>query len=583
MTPPHLPDLTAPLVILAACGIVIPAFARLRVTPVVGFILTGLLVGPFGLGRWQEDAPWLRWVTIADPAKVAPIAELGIVLLLFSIGLELSARRLWQMRRALVGFGVPELFGGAMLIALGLAALGNSWGAALGLGLALTLSSTALVLPMSGTRSPVGRLAFAMLMVEDLALVPIVFALSVLGGRNAQLADLVQPLLIGGGVVAALLLIGPRLLPPLFAQAVRARAPEMFLSAALLVVIAAALATMLAGLSPIIGALVAGIAIAETDYAQEIEAVIRPIAGLALGVFLMTVGMQIDPAFVIAHWPALLLALAVVLALKMLVTGGLLVIGGVPRGVAIETSVMMASPSETTLIVLAAAVAAGLIHGEAANFWQVVTALGLTLTPLLARGGRSLARRIDRAQHVADQPVAPTHVVIVGYGRVGAMVGDLLDAHGKPWLAIDANIDTVRDARAAGKPVRYADTSRRGAVDALGLDRALAVAITMRDPVQALALTRTLRRKRPDLQIIARARDADHAAELYQAGVSDAVPETLEASLQLAESVLLDLGLPAGPVIASIHEQREVLRGAIKDAGGLDAAPSLRPAAVRRD
>ncbi len=565
------------LVILGAAGLVIPAFARARITPVIGFILVGILVGPHGLGAMVPQFPWLYHVSITEPEAIGPFAELGIILLLFSIGLELSFRRLWGMRHRVVGFGASELLISALLIAVALFLFGRPVEASAGLGIALALSSTALVLPIAGTTSAVGRLAFPMLLFEDLALVPIIFFLGALGGGGG-FGGMVAVLIAGAATVAAMLIVGWFALPVLFAQAARTKSPELFLSASLLVVILASVATTAVGLSPIVGALVAGVLIAETDYASEVESVIGPLRGLALGVFLITVGMSVDLAMIAAQWQVLVASVVGVVVIKAAITSMLLRIGGVRAGVATETGVLMASPSETTLIVLAAASTAGLIGAEDAAFWQVVTAIGLTITPLLARIGHDVARRIELRHDVAldeDQRVE-ARTIIVGFGRVGQMVGDMLDAHHRPWIAIEAGIDTVMAARRMARPVRFGEAGRHDVLDALGIAAASAIVFTMDDPVQTLRLTRRLRERFPDLTIIARARDADHAAALYRAGASDAVPETLESSLQLSEAVLVDLGVAMGPVIASIHEKRDELRAAIKHAGMLDAAPKLK-------
>ena len=564
------------LVILGAAGLVIPAFARARITPVIGFILVGILVGPHGLGALVPQWPLLYYVSITDRVAIEPFAELGIILLLFSIGLELSFRRLWGMRQLVLGFGASELMISGVLISVALIATGTSSATAFGLGIALALSSTALVVPIAGTSSHVGRLAFAMLLFEDLALVPIIFLLGALGGGGLE--GLVDVAIIGVVTVAIMLVIGWFALPLLFSQAARTKSPELFLSASLLVVILASVATTAVGLSPIVGALVAGLLIAETDYADEVEAVVAPLKGLALGVFLITVGMSLDLAMIAANWQALIAAVVGVVVIKVVVTTALLRTGGIRMGVAAETGVLMASPSETTLIVLAAGASAGLIGASDAAFWQVVTAIGLTITPLLARIGHDVARRIEmREVQPADEPdTATPRTIIVGFGRVGVMVADMLDVHGRPWISVEANVDAVTAARRAGRPVRFGAAGRMETLEHLGVDTASAVVFTMDDPVQILRLTRRLRERYPELTIIARARDTDHAAALYRAGVSDAVPETLESSLQLSEAVLVDLGVAMGPIIASIHQKREDLRAEIKAAGLLDAAPKLK-------
>ncbi len=561
------------LVILGAAGIVIPAFARVRVNPVIGFILVGALVGPFGLGHLVPQAPWLYYVTISDPAAIEPFAELGIVLLLFAIGLELSLKRLWDMRALVFGVGAAELILSAALIGAALLALGQPWTGAFGLGLALALSSTALVLPMTGIHGPVGRPAFAMLLFEDVALVPIIFILGALGGA-ASLTSLGSTVAVGFIVIVALLVAGRFLLPRLFAQAARAKNPELFLAASLLAVIVASLATSAAGLSPIVGALIAGLSIAETDYRGEVESITAPFRGLALGVFLITVGMSLDLGAIAANWQSLVMAVVGVMLVKTLVTFLLLRVIKTTKGVALQTGILMASPSETTLIVLGAASAAGLIGAGTAAFWQTVTAIGLTLTPLLARVGKDLARRLEQQ---GDEPQEQANVgtVIIGFGRVGRMVADLLRAHNKPFTAVESDIDAVSAARKDGYNVLFGDASRSDFIDRLRLGHAEALVLTMDDPVLSVRLTRRVRGWVPDLCIVARARDTDHAAELYRAGVTDAVPETLESSLQLSEAVLVDLGVAMGPVIASIHEKRDELRKEIKQAGAMDREPRL--------
>lgn len=572
------------LVILGAAGIVIPLFARFRITPVIGFILVGLLVGPFALGRLTVDHPWLHWLTISDPQRLEPFAEFGIVLLLFSVGLELSFRRLWAMRQAVFGLGAKELLGCALLIALVLVVLGNSLSTALSLGLALALSSTALVLRIADTNTPVGRAALAMLLFEDMALVPIIFLLGALGAgdHGGDIAALLRTLGLGSLVVIVLLGGGRFLLPRLFAQAARTKSPELFFAVSLLAVILSALATGAAGLSPIVGALIAGLVIAETEYDGEVEAMIAPFKGLALGVFLITVGMGVDLVFVWAHLADILIATMLVLTAKALVTGVLLRLSGARTGTATETGILLASPSETTLIVLGAAQTGRLILPSAAQFWEIVTALGMLITPILATTGHWLARRVDHASHVPEEDhLPPARALIVGFGRVGRLVAEMLKEHGLPYLAIDTDPELVRRGRGEGMAVRYADAARPEALERLGLADASAVILTMDEPVAAQRLVRRLRSAHPDLPIIARARSASHAAALYRAGASHAVPETLESSLQLSEAVLVDLGVPMGPVIASIHEKRDQFRARIMEEGGLAEKPVLRTTTLR--
>ncbi|MEL7189291.1 MAG: cation:proton antiporter [Pseudomonadota bacterium] len=567
------------LVILGAAGIVIPVFARFRVTPIIGFILIGVLVGPFGLGKLVEEIPWLQYVTISDPEGLTPFADFGIILLLFAIGLELSFNRLWQLRKFVFGLGSLELLiigssGAAFLFY----ANGMGGTAALALGFALAFSSTAIVLPISGTKSPVGRAALSMLLFEDIMIVPIVFILGALAPNASAegVSGLTNTLIQGGLVVLVLLVLGRYALPRLFSQAARTKSPELFLAATMLVVIGASLATAATGLSPIVGALIAGLLIAETEYHGEVESIIEPFKGLALGVFLITVGMSIDILEIWANIGPLMAAVVGVLVFKAIVTGVLLRLMGARRSTAAETGVLMASPSETTLIVLAAATSALVVDVETARFWQTVTAIGLTITPLLAMLGRFIARRIENAPELPEEDHESARTIIIGAGRVGRLIADMMSAHDQPYVLLDSNPDMIDQVKRDGYRATFGDAARGDALSRLGIEQAPAVVLSMDEPVLAQRLVTRLRSLYPDLLIVARARDGEHAATLYRAGASHAVPETLESSLQLSEAVLVDIGVAMGPVIASIHEKRDEYREKLEIDGGLKDKPKLR-------
>ncbi|WP_426267428.1 cation:proton antiporter [Sphingomonas sp. LHG3443-2] len=560
------------LVILGAAGIVIPAFARIRISPVIGFILVGAAIGPAGLGALASEHPWLASITINDRERIEPFAEIGILMLLFGIGLELSFRRLWAMRGKVFGLGGLQMLVTGFLLGLGLLfSAGLSAPSAAILGLALAMSSTALVMPLAGTASTTGQTALAILLLQDLSLVPLLLLLDAKSSPDALLQVLVGGIL----VIGALLLIGRFLLWRLFAQAARTKSPELFLAISLLVVMLASLATGSVGLGAVLGALIAGLLIAETDYHSEVEVITAPLRGLALGIFLITVGMRLDLAELLAVWPQLIIATAVVLAIKALVIFSLLRWRKNRRGTAVETGLLMASPSELTLIVLASALAAGVLDSATAAFWTLVTAFGLTLTPLLAAAGRRMARRIDPQALASGVSDTKGVTLIFGFGRVGRIVADMMAEHGRAYFAVDGDIDCVASARERGYKVIFGDVARGDAVERFGLCDAAALVLTMNDPVLTVRLSREVRAACPDLTVVARARDGAHAAQLYKAGATDAVPETMEGSLQISEAVLVDIGVAMGPVIASIHEKRSQLRAQIREAGELAEEPML--------
>ena len=574
------PEIKDALVILGAAGIVIPVFARFRVTPIIGFILIGLLVGPYGLGTWAGQSPFIDAVTISDPERLTPFADFGIILLLFAIGLELSFNRLWQLRKLVFGLGSLEILiigscGAAFLYLVS----GMGQTAALALGFALAFSSTAIVLPISGTRSAVGRAALSMLLFEDIMIVPIIFILGALA-PNAQ-ADGVDGMMTtlwqGGLVVALLLVLGRFALPRLFSQAARTKSPELFLAATLLVVIGASLATGATGLSPIVGALIAGLLLAETEYHGESESIIEPFKGLALGIFLITIGMSMDLRNLWQDAGSFVAAVIGVLVFKAVVTGILLRLMGARRSTATETGVLMASPSETTLIVLAAATSALVIDIETAQFWQTVTAIGLTVTPLLAKLGRVIARRVEAAPELDEDDPDEKRTIIIGGGRVGLLVADMLTKHDQPHIILDSDPDTIMSVNRRGYRALFGDAARGAALSRIGVENAPAIVLTMDEPVLAQRLVTKLRAEHPNLLIVVRARYTEHAASLYRAGASHAVPENLESSLQLSEAVLVDIGVAMGPVIASIHEKRDEFREKLEIDGGLKDRPKLRP------
>ena len=572
------PVMSDALVILGSAGIVIPVFARFRITPIIGFILIGVLVGPFGLGAMVDQYEWLYWITISDPGALAPFADFGIILLLFAIGLELSFNRLWQMRKLVFGLGSLELLIiGSISAAFFGQYSGMSTTAALALGFALAFSSTAIVLPIAGTKSPVGRAALSMLLFEDIMIVPIIFILGALAPTAAAggVEGLTSTLVSGGVVVIVLLVAGRFALPRLFSQAARTKSPELFLAATMLVVIGASLATSATGLSPIVGALIAGLLIAETEYHGEVETIMEPFKGLALGVFLITIGMSVNLLEVWANWGEILAALVGLLLFKATITGTLLKMMGARRSTAAETGVLMASPSETSLIVLAAATSALVIDTETAQFWQIVTALGLTVTPLLAKLGRVIARRIELVPELPEEDTHEARTIIIGGGRVGRLVADMMTKHEQPYVILDSDPDLISDAKRNGYRATFGDAARGDALTRLGVETAPSVVLTMDEPVLAQRLVGKLRKEHPELLIVSRARDTDHAARLYRAGASHAVPENLESSLQLSEAVLVDIGVPMGPVIASIHEKRDEYRERLEIDGGLKERPKL--------
>ena len=576
-----------PLVILSTAALVIPLFYRLKLSPVLGFMAVGLVLGPFGLGALVGQFPWLWAVTISDTQAISDVAELGVALLLFMIGLELSFERLYGLRRLVFGLGGLKVLACFAAITLFCAGTGQTWTAALVAGVALAQSSTAIIIQILSEQkkitAPVGRASFSILLFEDLSIVAIIFAISVVGTRMAAAAagaggGEVSWLDLGGLqslgliiaqaalVVAAILGIGRLVLRPLFREVARTRSPELFMAACLLVVLGTGLVTAAAGLSMALGALIAGLLLAETEYRRQIEVTIEPFKGLLLGVFLISIGMGIDLLRILEQ-PLYIAGLVAVLILaKGMLTFGLVRLFGFSTPASLHAGLIMGPAGEFGFVTLGLAVTLGIIKGEFAELALLVTAISMALIPLLHVLGERLTRAQSKQPQVAAELALPDHeddvprVIIAGFGRVGSMVAEMLEAHDVPYVAVDLDPDQVTLMRQQKKPVYFGDCAAPEMLRKLDLATARALVITTHDVPMVSQVVRQARAERPDLLIVARARDANHAAQLYALGATDTVPETIEASLQLSEAVLVDIGIPMGKVITSIHERRDRFR-----------------------
>lgn len=595
------------LLFLAAAGVVAPLFSRLKLSPVLGFLAAGVLLGPHGLGRFADQAPWLAWLTITDREQVAVLSELGVAFLLFMIGLELSWERLKAMRRLVFGLGLSQVVLCSLVLAGGFLLAGQSLGAAAVAGLALALSSTAVVMPTLAQggrlKGGVGRATFAVLLAQDLAVAPILVTVAVIaavvgagaaagpdtGAVGTALLSLV-PTVIGLGL---LVVLGRLVMRPLFRLVARADGPELFVAAALLVVVGAGTAAQAAGLSMSLGALIAGLLLAETEYRRAVEMHIEPFKGLLLGVFFVGVGIGLDLEAVAAD-PATVFGLAVLLTLtKAVLIAGLARAWGLGWRAALEIGLVLGPAGEFAFVILNTGLVEGLATPAFTQALMVSATLSLFSIPLLASAGQRLARRLPQRpteDETAPGPEAeaegdPARTLIVGFGRVGRLVAELLTEHGQPWLAVDADPRAVTAARREGLSVVYGDAARPELLRRLGVDTARALVVTMDSPGKIDEAAAAARAARHDLILIARARDDRHAARLYAMGVTDAVPETTEASLQLAENTLVDLGVPMGLVLASIHDRRDryrqLFQAAAPEARGDRPARALR--SIRRN
>ena len=561
-----------PLIFLITAGLVVPLFRRLRVSPVLGFLIAGALLGPFGAGRLAEQFPVFSMITIGGGAGAAQLAELGVVFLLFMIGLELSWDRLMRMRRLVFGLGAAQVVVTTALLTLQVGAwLDLGPGRALICAAALSMSSTAIVLSvLSETRrlnTTAGRAAFAVLLFQDLMVAPLLFMVPLLDAKSGALAGS-QLFWTWAPAVLALgaLVAGGRLvLRPLFQLVAAAGSTELFMAACLLVVVGASVAIASAGLSMGLGAFIAGLLLAETEFRREIEVTIAPFQGLLLGLFFLSTGSHLDFARVLE---APLAILGFALGLVVMKAAILYVLARAFRlaaPVAREMSLLLAPGGEFAFLMIGAAMAARIIPDRAGGDLLLVVTLTMTAIPLLgwigARSTKSRGQEDVQFAHLAPAfTVADRRVVIVGYGRVGRLVSDMLARHDIPFVAVDGTPQLVAKGRQDGVEIYWGDATRPEFLERVGLAGARALVVTMDAPPAVEKVVTLAHAARPELTIVARARDAVHATHLYELGVTDAIPETIEASLQLAEAVLVDIGVPMGFVIASIHEKRDEYR-----------------------
>jgi CPA2 family monovalent cation:H+ antiporter-2 len=579
------------LVVLGTAGIVVPVVRRLGISPVLGYLAAGAILGPLGLGSLIGAFPFLYWVTVVDAHNVAGIAELGVVFLLFLIGMELSYERLMAMRRLVFGLGSLQIVLSAVIIGFIAFQFGNSPAVAIIVGACLALSSTAIVIEVLSNQgrlsTTTGRTSFSVLIAQDLAVIPLLVFISLLGASNGSslITSLMLALANAAIAVAAIVIIGRIMLRPLFRLVASTGSSELFVAAALFVIIGTGVAAAMAGMSMALGAFIAGLVLAETEFRKAIETTIGPFKGLLLGVFFFTVGMNIDVREMARDPIWLFASVAGLIGIKAVLLTGLARLFRLSWPAAIETGILLGPGGEFAFVGIGMAAVLGLIEAQVAAFILAVTSITMALIPMLALLARRLAPKFKGAEPVDPEltvtpQAASEHAIVIGHGRVGQVVCSLLDKHNYRYLAIDNDAKAVPEQRRSGREVYYGDATAPAFLKSCGVMSAKAVIVTVAATTAIDEIVAQVRALRPDVVIVSRARDAAHARHLYAIGVTDAVPETIEASLQLSEAALFGLGRPSGLVIASIHEKRDEFRHELQQAAGKVQAANTH--AVRR-
>ncbi len=575
------------LILLAVAVIVAAAARALKLPALLGYLLTGIAIGPHALG----------W--IPDSAQTRYLAEFGVVFLMFSIGLEFSLPRLLSMRTTVFGFGGAQVLGSLLLMMAAAWATGASLAWGLVLGGVLAMSSTAIVSKLLAERlelqTPHGRQIFGALLFQDLAVVPLLILVPSLAMDRASMTrELVVALLNATVVLAVLLTAGQRLMRPWFHRVAAAKSPEIFTLNVLFFTLLLAWFTEQAGLSLALGAFLAGMLISETEYRYQVEDDIKPFRDVLLGLFFVTIGMRLDLGVVLGQWPQVLL---VVLALSLGKGAAVWVLSrafGQTASTALRSALGLAQAGEFGFVLLAQGSDLGLLHAGTVQPVLAGMVLSMLLAPLLIHRTDAIVRRCcrgewtGRAKELHDIALSTFgkegHVIVCGYGRSGQSLTRFLDAEDIPFVALDMDPERTRAAAAAGESVVFGDAARREVLVAAGLSRARAMVITFADFKASLAILRHVQELKPELPVLVRTLDETYVGRLKEAGAAEVVPEVVEGSLMLASHTLMLLGMPLATVLKRIRRVREshyslmrgFFRGASDEAAlGEEAQPRL--------
>jgi CPA2 family monovalent cation:H+ antiporter-2 len=561
-------SLLSVLLLLASSVIAVAACRALKLPALVGYLITGLALGPHALAL------------VSNREETQHLAEFGVVFLMFSIGLEFSLGKLRSMRRVVFGLGGAQVVGTTLIAMAAAVAFELSWQAGLALGGIAAMSSTAIASRMLTERgeldSPHGRQAIGVLLFQDLAVVPLLVLVPALAQPAGALGVAVAAALAKAALALALVVIvGPRVMRGWLGAVARLRSTELFVLNVLLIILLLAFLTGLAGLSLVLGAFLAGMLISETEYRFQVEEDIKPYRDVLLGLFFISVGMLLDVRVVIAH-AALVLGLFVALvAAKLILVAALSKAFGTPTGTALRVALALAQGGEFGFVLLPLAAQAGLIAEDLTQALLAAMILSMLAAPFLITAADTIVMRVSRSEwmlrslelhRVAAQSMgAEGHVVVLGYGRNGQRLTRLLDAEGVRYVALDLDPERVREAALAGDNVVFADSSRREALIAAGISRAVAAVVTFADTQAALRVLAHIHAINPAVPVIVRARDEGDISRLAEAGATEVVPEAFESGVMLASHTLVVAGVPLSRVMRRVSQVRDqqysLLRG----------------------
>ncbi len=567
------PDLHDALLFLAVAGLLIPLLRKLKINAVLGFLLAGVLLGPFGLSALLPDSPLVKVVTLQEVDAARALAELGVVMLLFLIGLELSWDRLWQMRRWIFGLGSAQLALCGTAIG-GIAwAFGNSVDAAIILGGCLALSSTAIAMQLLKEQrtlgSPVGHASFSILLLQDLAVVPLLLLVGLLGQESDGGPWLPIATALGKATLAIVVIVagGHWLVRPLFRWVAAQQQSESFMAITLLTAIGTAALTHALGLSLALGAFLAGVLLAETEFRHEIEVNLEPFNGLLMGLFFMAVGMNIDLGHAIREPGWLLASVLGLMLLKAALIAPLMRLQKLSWGAAVHGGLLLSQAGEFGFILIGMSMTLDILPYDTAQFMLLVVGSTMMMTPLVANWGARLQVQLDaRSRASTDTPehMLEQHVLIAGFGRVGQLVAQVLSDAQQPWVAIERSQAQVQRLRQQGCPVVFGDVSKPELLRKLHAERAIAVVVTVDEPEAGVIAVASIRQHFPHTPIYARAQHAEHAKRLMAAGATEVAPDAIESALQLAGHTLGGIGLSESSTQQALQRHRQASHAQFK-------------------
>ncbi len=530
--------LTAGVIYLVAAVVVVPIAARLGIGAVLGYLLAGIAIGPWGLGF------------ISDVDEILHFSELGVVFLMFIIGLELNPAKLWALRRSIFGVGAAQVLVSTAILGVLLWLTNFSWQAAVIGGIGLAMSSTAMALQLMRdkgmNRSEAGQLGFSVLLFQDLAVIPALALVPLLAGGDSGHVDWLK---VGMKVLAfAVMLVGGRyLLRPIFRFIAASGVREVFTAASLLLVLGSALFMDMLGLSMALGTFIAGILLAESEYRHELEVAIEPFKGLLLGLFFISVGMALNLGVLYTHIAEIILGVVILVAVKTLVLYVLGRIYGLRSSERLQFAGVLSQGGEFAFVLFSAASSAKLFSGDQLPLLLVTVTLSMMTTPLLMQGvDKILARRFNEPDDDNEKPFVEDdqpQVIVVGFGRFGQVVGRLLMANNKRITVLERDISAVSLMRKYGYKVYYGDATELELLRAAGAENAQSIVITCNDPEDSMSIVHLCQQHFPQLEILARARGRVEAHELLQAGVTLFSRETFSSALELGRKTLISLGM----------------------------------------